>query len=60
MLNVYLYTRNRPPNEHGQAVTEYALVITFVVLAVIATIALMGDALSDYYTKIASEVAALY
>ena len=60
MRELYLHTRSRARCEDGQALTEYAMLITFVVLALITSVALLGGAVSDYYSTIASAVEALF
>jgi Flp pilus assembly pilin Flp len=60
MPGLYLYIRSRSRREDGQALTEYAMLITFVVLALITSVALLGGAVSDYYSTIASAVEALF
>jgi len=56
MVHLYLCVRNWLQSDDGQGLTEYALLITFVVLIVMASVALLGDTVSQFYSKIASEV----
>jgi Flp pilus assembly pilin Flp len=60
MLDLCFSIRSWLQREDGQALTEYAMLITFVVLALITSVALMGGALSDYYSTIASAIDALF
>ena len=60
MLDCYLAIRTWLPREDGQALTEYAMLITFVVLALITSVALLGGTLSDYYSTIATAIEVLF
>jgi len=43
-------------NEEGQGMVEYALILVFIALAVIATLTLMGTDISALFTKISTEL----
>jgi Flp pilus assembly pilin Flp len=47
-------------SEDGQALTEYAMLITFVVLVLITGLSMLGASVSDYFSTIASAIEVLF
>ena len=41
-------------NQHGQGLTEYALILLLVAVAVVVTVALFGTTLAAFYNNIAT------
>lgn len=44
------------PNEKGQGLVEYAIIIAFVALVVISMVSLLGPRIEDTFTTIVSSV----
>ena len=44
------------PNEEGQGLTEYALILMLVVIVVIAVVTVLGPAVGDLYSTIVSSI----
>ncbi|MBI4787296.1 MAG: pilus assembly protein [Chloroflexi bacterium] len=44
------------PHEEGQGLVEYALILVFVAIVVIAILALLGPQLGNMYSRVTSSV----
>ena len=60
MPDLYSSIQSWLHREEGQALTEYAMLITFVVLALITSLTLLGGSVSDYFSTIASAIELLF
>ena len=56
MLRRYLSICNWLRNDDGQGLTEYAMIMVLVVIAVMASLALVGNTVDDLYSTIVSQV----
>ncbi|MCD6217498.1 Flp family type IVb pilin [bacterium] len=46
-------------NESGQGLTEYALIIALIAIAVVAAVTTFGGSLSDFFGQITTTIAAI-
>jgi len=60
MMDLGFFIRSWLHREDGQALTEYAMLITFVVLALITSLSMLGGSVSDYFSTIASAFEVLF
>lgn len=44
------------PRESGQGLVEYAMLLVFIAIAVVATLALLGPAVANLYGEISTEL----
>ncbi len=44
------------PREEGQGIVEYALILVFVAIAVIASLALMGPAIGNVFSDLVNQI----
>jgi len=44
------------PREEGQGIVEYALILVFVAIAVIASLALMGPAIGNVFSNLVNQI----
>ena len=59
LLNLYVKLQDLKSGEEGQDLVEYALLISFIVLACIAAVVPVGSALSKMYSNIDTSVGSL-
>ena len=52
MLKLYLWLRNLLKGEEGQTLTEYALILVLIAVAVIAVVLLLGTTIGDVFQQI--------
>ena len=52
LLTMYHSSRNLFKREEGQTMTEYALILAVVALAVVAVLTLMGDRVGEVFQSI--------
>jgi len=62
MLRVYLRLRNEAAGlvlrEHGQTLTEYALILMLIALAVVVAVGFFGTQLNALWSRISTKVGA--
>ncbi len=51
---VTLTLRNRGRHERGQTLTEYAVLLAFIAIAVVTAVFIFGNALRDYWNNTVS------
>lgn len=60
MLSLYIRVRNWLAHDDGQGMTEYAMIIGLIALALVVVIGLFGTNLHNLFTEIVNQIGGIH